>query len=61
MFVDLTFLIRAAHPIPADHGYLLYAAVSRALPAIHQGNGYGIHPIGGRRHMGCGVFVPCRR
>lgn len=47
--VDLAFAVRAVHPIPADHGYLLYSAVSRALPEAHRQNGYGIHPIRGRQ------------
>ena len=47
--VDVTFPILCPHAIPADHGYLLYSAVSRALPDVHQADGYGIHPIGGRQ------------
>jgi CRISPR-associated protein Cas6 len=49
MIVDLAFSIVCPHAIPADHGYLLYSAVSRALPETHQANGYGIHPICGRQ------------
>ena len=49
MKIDLVFLIMCPHAIPADHGYLLYSAVSRALPAAHEADGYGIHPIGGRQ------------
>ena len=46
--VDLCFPVLGAQ-IPADHGYLLYSAVSRLLPAAHQADGYGIHPIRGRQ------------
>jgi len=49
MIVDLIFGIRCLGPIPADHGYLLYSAVSRAVPEIHRQDGYGIHPIRGRQ------------
>ncbi len=47
--IDLAFSIVCPHALPADHGYLLYAAVSRTLPEAHKGDGYGIHPIGGRQ------------
>lgn len=46
--IDLSFVLTAAGDIPADHGYALYAAVSRLLPAMHKPNGIGIHPIRGR-------------
>jgi CRISPR-associated protein Cas6 len=58
--VDLCFPLLGEH-LPADHGYLLYAAVSRLLPAAHppepqafqtgpsQADGFGIHPIRGRQ------------
>jgi hypothetical protein len=58
--VDLCFPVLGGQ-IPADHGYLLYSAVSRMLPDAHQAvgqpfqadgpqaDGYGIHPIGGRQ------------
>jgi CRISPR-associated protein Cas6 len=49
MKVDLAFSIVCTHTLPADHGYLLYSAVSRALPEAHQTDGYGIHPIRGRQ------------
>lgn len=35
--------------IPADHGYLLYSAVSGALETAHGARGLGIHPIAGRQ------------
>lgn len=34
--------------MPLDHGYHLYAALSRLLPVLHQQNGIGIHPLWGR-------------
>lgn len=49
MIVDLSFALTGVHPIPADHGYALYAAISRRLPSLHQSNGFGIHPIAGRQ------------
>jgi CRISPR-associated protein Cas6 len=49
MKIDLAFSIVCPHALPADHGYLLYSAVSRALPEAHQADGYGIHPIRGRQ------------
>jgi len=49
MLVDLAFRLQAFAPIPADHGYALYAAVSRLVPEVHQENGVAIHPICGRQ------------
>jgi CRISPR-associated protein Cas6 len=49
MKLDLTFSTVCPSAIPADHGYLLYSAVSRALPEAHQADGYGIHPLRGRQ------------
>lgn len=49
MKIDLAFSIVGTHALPADHGYLLYAAVSRMLPEAHQADGYGIHPIRGQQ------------
>lgn len=46
--IDLSFALTATCDIPADHGYHLYAAVSRLLPSMHEPNGIGIHPIRGR-------------
>jgi len=46
--IDLCFVVTANAPLPADHGYHLYAAVSRVLAAVHEPNGIGIHPICGR-------------
>lgn len=51
--VDLSFRI-CGGTISADHGYPLYAAISRIIPEIHGDVAAGIHPIrgqlvGGRR------------
>jgi len=48
MAIDLAFNLSATRPVPSDHGYLLYSAVSRMLPAAHQTNGIAIHPIRGQ-------------
>lgn len=44
--VDLIFPARGG-TIPLDHGYVLYAALSRAIPALHQAEWLAVHPIGG--------------
>ncbi|MEX2140457.1 MAG: type I-MYXAN CRISPR-associated protein Cas6/Cmx6 [Pirellulales bacterium] len=46
--VDLAFALVGTSSIPADHGYHLYAAISRALPAVHRPNGIAIHSVRGR-------------
>jgi CRISPR-associated protein Cas6 len=46
--LDLAFPLCAQKPVPADHGYLLYAAISRELPHVHRENGVAIHPIRGQ-------------
>ncbi len=48
-FLDLTFSIQSQSPIPADHGYPLYGAISRTVPALHESNGLAIHPIAGQQ------------
>jgi CRISPR-associated protein Cas6 len=47
--VDLAFPIKSIHPIPADHGYLLYSALSGELPEVHESNAIAVHPIRGRQ------------
>jgi CRISPR-associated protein Cas6 len=47
--VDLAFQIQAVDPIPCDHAYPLYGALSRVLPALHSPNGVQIHPLRGRQ------------
>jgi CRISPR-associated protein Cas6 len=47
MTIDFHFPLVTTQPIPADHGYHLYAALSHALPVLHQHNGIAVHPIRG--------------
>ena len=47
--VDLAFALVGTRPIPSDHSYLLYASLSRLVPAIHSENGIAVHPIRGRQ------------
>ena len=47
--VDLAFAVLATEPIPADHGYHLYGALSRILPQLHETNGIAVHPIRGQQ------------
>lgn len=47
--VDLSFPVMCQAPLPADHGYVLYAALSRQLPELHRENGIAIHPLAGRQ------------
>jgi CRISPR-associated protein Cas6 len=46
--VDLCFPARGKI-VPADHGYALYGALSRALPMVHGADWIGIHGIAGQR------------
>lgn len=46
--IDLAFPVLATEHLPADHGYHLYAALTRLLPVLHESNGIGVHPIVGR-------------
>jgi CRISPR-associated protein Cas6 len=47
--VDIAFALLAQQPIPADHGYVLYGALSRTVPLLHSSNGIGVHPIRGQQ------------
>lgn len=47
--VDLAFTLTGLKSIPADHGYALYGALSRRLPALHGNSRIGIHSIAGRQ------------
>jgi CRISPR-associated protein Cas6 len=42
--VDLSFPVTGDR-IPRDHGYALYAALSRAVPALHGSPWLGVHPL----------------
>jgi CRISPR-associated protein Cas6 len=47
--IDLAFPLISIQPIPADHGYYLYGALSRILPQLHESNGIAVHPIRGQQ------------
>ncbi|MGI8548737.1 MAG: type I-MYXAN CRISPR-associated protein Cas6/Cmx6 [Gemmatimonadaceae bacterium] len=62
--VDLIFPA-VGSPVPVNHGYALYAAVSRVVPGIHSAAGVGIFPIqgtfnGGRLHLNTSSSVRIR-
>jgi CRISPR-associated protein Cas6 len=44
--LDLSFPIQGER-VPRDHGYALYGALSRAIPALHGASWLGVHPLGG--------------
>ena len=44
--IDLAFRLTGA-AVPVDHGYALYAALSRILPELHAAKDIGIQPIRG--------------
>ncbi len=44
--IDLAFRLTGS-AVPVDHGYALYAALSRILPEIHEAKGIGVQPIRG--------------
>jgi len=46
--IDLCFRITASG-VPLDHGYALYSAIARVLPAIHEAKWLGVHPLTGLR------------
>jgi hypothetical protein len=45
--VDVRFRL-IGDEIPADHGYHLFAAISRLVPSLHGDDEVGVHPISGR-------------
>jgi CRISPR-associated protein Cas6 len=45
-YVDLAFRLQG-NSVPVDHGYALYAALSRIVPAIHEAKDIGVPPIRG--------------
>ena len=48
MKIDVRFLIfPRGTPIPADHGFSIYSAISRILPEWHQMEDFGIFPVNG--------------
>ena len=42
--IDLAFRLTGS-AVPVDHGYALYAALSRILPEIHAAKDVGVQPI----------------
>lgn len=46
--VDLAFPLRG-DALPLDHGFALFGALSRVLPALHEHPTWGVHPVLGRR------------
>jgi CRISPR-associated protein Cas6 len=46
--VDAAFVLRGSS-LPLDHGYLLFAALSRLVPALHERAHWGVHPVFGLR------------
>jgi len=44
--LSVTFPVQGTH-LPADHGYLLYAAVTHTLPTLHSAPWLGIELISG--------------
>ena len=52
--VDLSFHV-VGTTIPIDHGYSLFASLSRIVPALHGNRMVGVHPIRGRQ-SGPGVL-----
>jgi CRISPR-associated protein Cas6 len=46
--VDLCFRLSGTS-VRLDHGYALYAALSRALPVFHEAEWLGVHPVTGLR------------
>ena len=49
MHVDLSFSLVGNKAVAADHGYVLYGAISRLLPEVHRENGIAVHPVRGRQ------------
>lgn len=45
--IDLAFKLMGSR-IAVDHGYALFAAVNRLVPALHDAQDIGLHPIRGR-------------
>jgi CRISPR-associated protein Cas6 len=45
--VDLAFRVMGTK-LPVDHGYALYAAINRLVPALHDARDLGVHPVRGR-------------
>lgn len=46
--IDLAFVV-VGRTIPLDHGYALFGALSRVVPALHGDRTIGVHPIRGHQ------------
>ncbi|MDR3635106.1 MAG: type I-MYXAN CRISPR-associated protein Cas6/Cmx6 [Isosphaeraceae bacterium] len=46
--IDLAFVL-VGRTVPLDHGYALFGALSRVVPALHGNRSIGVHPIRGRQ------------
>lgn len=46
--IDLSFRLQG-QSAPRDHGYALYAGISRIVPVVHGARWLGIHPLRGTR------------
>lgn len=57
MKVDLRFPILGESRIRSDHGYALYAALSRLMPWVHDDETLGVHPIAGTQIGGREIAV----
>ena len=44
--IDLAFRLSGGE-LPIDHGYFLFAAISKHLPVLHKASGWGVHPVRG--------------
>ncbi len=45
-YIDLVFSL-TGQTLPLDNGYIVYSALSRICPAIHELENISIHPIAG--------------
>jgi CRISPR-associated protein Cas6 len=45
--VDVSFPLQITSA-PRDHGYILYSAISRTVPGLHEAKWLGVHPLSGR-------------
>lgn len=46
--VDAVFPLFGSR-LPLDHGYALFGALARVVPALHEELGWGVHPVAGVR------------
>jgi CRISPR-associated protein Cas6 len=48
--LELVFPLNATDPIPSDHGYMLFGAITQSLPELHNGERkLAVHPIRGHQ------------